>query len=470
MELPGWLGVTTATVGIVAVSLLLSLVVLIDDLVWIRSAAAIGLLIVAIGYLYMRWQLNALRKNILQAQEGLLVPLPQHISSSGPVGRVITDYNRMLSILHSMFSTVEECQGRVVNERNKINALLQSLPGALLSVDDNLKINSINRQAEELFGVDAAGLVDQNLFDVLQLDEGDRDILRDTFLYKHTLYNQPIDLMINQTRRCFSLNLSFLTERDADMGAVITLQDMTEYRQLQESVAMREKLVAMGEFAAGVAHELNTPLGNILGYTRLLDDPALADEQQKSQYLEIIADEAKRCSRIIQDLLNYARRERCEGDSCDVNQVVSEVVETFISCRLRRLKIDLQIKLGDGKLPVQGGCGEFEIVLTNLMLNAMQALRQTLQPVIHIRSWSDGHGSVYVSVEDNGPGVPREFRSRIFDPFFTTKEVGEGSGLGLAIGQAMLAKRGGEIRLDGGYETGARFVVKLPEYLESEVS
>jgi two-component system, NtrC family, sensor kinase len=239
---------------------------------------------------------------------------------------------------------------------------------------------------------------------------------------------------------------------------------------LQESVAMREKLVAMGEFATGLAHELNTPLGNILGYTRLLGDALSIDGEPKSQYLEIIADEAKRCSRIIQDLLNYARRERCESDSCDVNQVVHEVVETFISCRLRRMKIDLQIDLDSNKLPVQVGCGEFEIVLTNLILNAMQALRQTPQPEIFIRSWRDDHGSVYVSVEDNGPGVPREYRSRIFDPFFTTKDVGEGSGLGLAIGHAMLAKRGGEIRLDGVFEPGARFVVKLPEYLEGEVA
>lgn len=449
---------------------MLLLVVLVDDHVWLRTAAAVGVLIAAVAYLHQRWQLNALRRNIQQAQEGLLQPLPGNISRRGTVGRVISDYNRMLSILHSMFSTVEECQGRVVNERNKINALLQSLPGALLSVDDNLKINSVNRQAEELFDRDSGGLVGRNLFDLLQLGEKDRDILRDTFLYKHTLYNQQVDLTIDHRHRYFSLNLSFLTERDADMGAVITLQDMTEYRQLQESVAMREKLVAMGEFAAGVAHELNTPLGNILGYTRLLGDLAVTDEKQKSEYLEVIADEAKRCSRIIQDLLNYARRERCENDSCDVNQVIRDVAETFISCRLRRMKIAMQMELESSELQVQGGCGEFEIVLTNLILNAMQALRKTHQPVIHIRSWRDDRGSAFVSVDDNGPGVPREYRSRIFDPFFTTKEVGEGSGLGLAIGQAMLAKRGGDIRLDGTYETGAKFVVKLPECLERKAS
>jgi two-component system, NtrC family, sensor kinase len=459
---------TAAAIGIAAVVVVLSLVAFIDDQLWLRVAAVLSILLATIGYLYQRWQLNALRQNILQAQEGLLQPLPTNVSRGGAVGRVIIDYNRMLAILTSMFSTVEECQGRVANERNKINALLQSLPGALLSVDDNLRINSVNRQAELFFHFTSGGLVGQNLFDVLQLDDDDRNILRDTFLYKRALYNQQIDLIIDGKRHFFSLNLSFLTQQDADMGAVITLQDMSEYRQLQESVAMREKLVAMGEFAAGVAHELNTPLGNILGYTRLLGDSVTDNNDQRTQYLEIIADEAKRCSRIIQDLLNYARRERCDNDSCDVNQVVREVVETFISCRLRRMKIDLQIELESAMLLVQGGCGEFEIVLTNLMLNAMQALRQTTQARISIRSWHDDHGSVYVCVEDNGPGVSREHRSRIFDPFFTTKEVGEGSGLGLSIGQAMLAKRGAEIRLDPGYEQGARFIVKMPEYLECE--
>ncbi len=470
MDQPVWQGLTTAAIGIVAVVAFSSLCLLVDDSVWLRLAAAAGILIPGVAYWWQRWQLRELQRNILQAQEGLLVPLTSAASRGGPAGKVIGDYNKMLNVLHSMFSTVEECQGRVVNERNKINAMLQSLPGALLTVDDNLRISSVNRQTGELFHLATEELVGRNLFDVVQLGEGDRDILRDTFLYKHTLQNQQIDLDINHKRRSFSLNLAFLNEQDADMGAVITLQDMTEYRQLQESVAMREKLVAMGQFAAGLAHELNTPLGNILGYSRLLGDEALQDEKQKKQYLEVIAEEAKRCSRIIQDLLNYARRERCESDSCDVNQVVRDVVETFISCRLRKMKIDLQTDLGKHSLPVQGGCGEFEIVLTNLMLNAMQALRNTQQPQIRIRAWRDDHGSVYVSVEDNGPGIPRENRSRIFDPFFTTKEVGEGSGLGLAIGQAMLAKRGGDIRLDAEYESGARFVVKLPEYLESEGS
>ncbi|MEJ2591891.1 MAG: PAS domain-containing protein, partial [Candidatus Thiodiazotropha sp.] len=235
---------TTAAIVIAAVVLVASWVIRPDPDDWLRLAAGLGMLFVGAAYLRQRWQLNALRKNILQAQEGLLQPLPPRVSRSGAVGRVISDYNRMLDILHSMFSTVEECQGRVVNERNKINALLQSLPGALLSVDDNLKINSVNRQAEELFDLTTGVLVGKNLFDVMELGEGDRDILRDTFLYKHTLYNQQIDLLINHKRRYFSLNLAFLTERDADMGAVITLQDMTEYKQLQESVAMREKLVA----------------------------------------------------------------------------------------------------------------------------------------------------------------------------------------------------------------------------------
>ena len=131
----------------------MSLIVFVDDLVWLRAAAALAVLFAATAYLRQRWQLHVLHENILQAQEGLLQPLPTRIPRGGSVGRLIADYNHMLTVLHSMFSTVEECQGRVVNERNKINALLQSLPGALLSVDDNLKINSVNRQAEELFAL-----------------------------------------------------------------------------------------------------------------------------------------------------------------------------------------------------------------------------------------------------------------------------------------------------------------------------
>src|SRR5690606_5810314 len=127
------------------------------------------------------------------------------------------------------------------------------------------------------------------------------------------LHNQEIRLEMEGRYRWISLNMSFLSEEEEDMGAVLTLQDITEYKQLQESVHNREKLVALGQLAGGVAHELNTPLGNVLGYSQLLREMCgnRGGDEKIVRYTGIISDEAKRCSRIVQDLLNYVRHENC---------------------------------------------------------------------------------------------------------------------------------------------------------------
>jgi len=406
--------------------------------------------------------LETLRSHMVEAQDGCLQVIePASVPEDPYLEGLVRDYNKMIQSLRSTFAYVEECQNKVLAERNKIDALLQSLPGALLSVDENLVINTVNRQAEELLEGAEPDLLGRNLFDVLTLNEGDRSLLRDAFLYKWPIRNQELSLRVGGEVRAFTVNLSFLSQEDSDMGAVATLQDITEYKHLQESVYNREKLVAMGQLAAGVAHELNTPLGNILGYSQLMEQ-CLEDPQKLAQYTEVVAEEAKQCSRIVQDLLNYARKDQCMGDTCDLNQLIHEVNDTFINCRLKRHKVEIETDLSPEVAEVMGGCGELDIVFTNLILNAIQALKKVSSPRVVLRTWMDSPGLVGASVEDNGPGVSPEARSRIFDPFFTTKDVGEGTGLGLSISQAMLSKRGGYLLYDTEYTEGARFVLKLP--------
>ena len=408
-----------------------------------------------------RSALRELHRHIVEAQDGCLRPVDRsQIDAEPGLEPLINDYNQMIASLRSTFNYVEECQNRVLAERNKMNALLQSLPGALLSVDENLQINTVNRQAEDLMQGSGEDLVGCNLFDLLALNEGDRSLLRDAFLYKRPVRNQEIHLELGEEHRALSLNLSFLSQEDTDMAAVITLQDITEYKHLQDSIYTREKLVAMGQLAAGVAHELNTPLGNILGYSQLMES-ALDNPQKLAYYSGVIADETKQCSRIVQDLLNYARKDQCMGDTCELNNLIQEVYDTFVNCRLKRHKVEFALSLTEELPEVEGGCGELDIVLTNLILNAIQALKRNPDPRIVVRTWQDSPGLVGVAVEDNGPGVPPELRSRIFDPFFTTKEVGDGSGLGLSISHAMVSKRGGTLICDPEVTEGARFVLKL---------
>lgn len=424
---------------------------------WLLLAAVLAGALCAVAL--DRFAARRLRVALLQAREGLLEDVKGASFSIAPMGAIIREYNTTIGALRSMFRMVEECQGRFLSQRNSMNTILQSVPGALLSLSNDLLVVMANKQAEELFGAEGETLIGRNLFDLLHVEEPYRELLRDSFLYKQPIRNQEIHLA-TYADRYFSLNLGFYSEEDADMGGVIILQDVSEYRRLQESVAMREKLVAMGQLAAGVAHELNTPLGNILGYAQLLGQ-TLAAREQATEYIATISEEAKRCSRIVHDLLNFARADRCNGDVCDVDQLIRELIETFLNCRLRRYNIEVRLNLGGVPLMVEGSCGQLDIVLTNLIANAIHALDGVNGPMIEVASWLDGDYAM-IGVSDNGPGVPKEIRKRMFEPFFTTKDVGQGSGLGLPICHAIVARRGGDIYYDDSFTAGARFLIRLP--------
>jgi two-component system NtrC family sensor kinase len=411
--------------------------------------------------------LRQLEQGIHNAREGLLTPTAERGLGWTSVGRLIPEHNTTVSALAMMFRTVEECQTRFLDERNRLNAILQSTPGALLGINDDLSVAIANRRAEALFGGAGTGpnapggLAGKGLFDLLVPDERGRNMLRDAFLYKQELHDHEIELEVGGAARAFVVNLAFYTDdQDDDIGGVMILQDVTERRQLMQTVAMREKLVAMGQLAAGVAHELNTPLGNILGYAQLLKQE-VAERPKLAGYADVIATQSQRASRVVQDLLAYARKDQCSGETCDVNAVVHELIEAFIHCRLRRYGIEVDLRLATETLLAEGGCGEVDIVLTNVISNAIQALARTPEPRIGLATWREGD-TVAIAVADNGPGVPAEARRRLFDPFFSTKEVGQGSGLGLFISQALVTRRGGRIDFDAAHAPGARFIIRLP--------
>lgn len=428
-----------------------------QHLLWLFGALLVYLAVRLIGE---RAALRQLQLGILHAREGLLEPAPVKPHAWTCAGQLIPEYNTTITTLRLMFQTVEECQGRFLNERNRSNTILQSLPGALLSLADDLRVSIANRQADTLFDVSPGALIGENLFELLDINERDRELLRDAFLYKHPIRNQEIALKVGGGKRYFSLNLDFYSDEENDMGGVLILQDITEYRQLMESVATREKLVAMGQMAAGVAHELNTPLGNILGYAQLLDRGAV-EHPKLAGYARIIAQETQRCSHVVQELLDYARRDKCSGETCDLNQLSQELIETFINCRLKRYRIEIVLDLCPEPLVVEGSCGQLDIVVSNLLVNAIDALDKTESPRIVVRTWMEDTIAV-ISISDNGPGVPLDIRNRLFDPFFSTKEVGQGSGLGLSISQAIVTKRGGFIAYDSANGDGACFTIRLP--------
>lgn len=215
----------------------------------------------------------------------------------------------------------------------------------------------------------------------------------------------------------------------------------------------------MGQLAGGVAHELNTPLGTILGYAQLLVE-GKGNEARRTEQARIICDETKRCARIVDDLLTYARRPVCDPERSEIGTVVLEAVEAVSNCQGRRLNVPIETELRD-PVTVLGGSGQLDIVLVNLLVNAVQAAAMSARPQVQVRTGIEG-GHAIVTVSDNGPGVPPQHRRKLFDPFFTTKADARGTGLGLPLSHAIITRVGGTLHCDPDFEEGARFILKLP--------
>jgi len=254
---------------------------------------------------------------------------------------------------------------------------------------------------------------------------------------------------------CTVTDLSGLGSKDL----LVALYDRTDELRSQRELIAREKLATVGEIASGVAHEVNNPLTAIRMEAELLSRSRKDPETDAATSL--IVREVDRAARIVRSLLRLARR----ADTTPVRVQINDLVRDVGEIRQRVLKaesVDLVAQLDQAAPSVLGLGQELQQVVINLVTNAEHAVRGRTPAVIKLQTTSLA-GWVRLTVEDSGPGVPREIRQRIFDPFFTTKGPDEGSGLGLAICQRVVSEVGGKLWLDDSEELGgARFVVELP--------
>jgi signal transduction histidine kinase/BarA-like signal transduction histidine kinase len=229
----------------------------------------------------------------------------------------------------------------------------------------------------------------------------------------------------------------------------------TTHAQLIQS----EKLSGIGEFVAGVAHELNNPLTSVMGFSELL---AKADtDPQHRRFLEMIGKSAQRCHKIVQSLLSFARRRAPERKLSSINELVESAVE-FLQYQLRTSNIEVFTRL-DAHLPrAMVDPHQIQQVVLNIINNARQAI-EGHQPRGTIRIATETCGNlVRISFQDNGPGIDEKNLSKVFDPFFTTKEVGKGTGLGLSLCYGIIKEHGGAISVHSRLGEGATFIIELP--------
>ena len=344
--------------------------------------------------------------------------------------------------------------------------VLQSLDNGLVVSDPDGRILWWNRALEKLYGVPAASAVGRRLGDVFDtrfVEAVDRGAARAPD--GATLSRIP--LVSHRTpddRLLLNVTIAPLRQhRDGELdvtGSVLILEDITARVELEKQLQVSEKMASIGLLAAGVAHEVNTPLTGIASFTQMLlegADPA----DQRTKLLEKIERQTFRAAKIVNGLLHLSRQGGPNANDqgpVDLNAVISDVLG-LLEHQLETGKVKVRRELTTVSPVVDGVEHKLQQVFLNMFLNARDAMPRG--GWLSVATRLEG-GQAIVEVADTGSGIPSEHLARIYDPFFTTKSIGQGTGLGLSITYGIVREHDGTMHVESHVGQGTRFTLALP--------
>jgi hypothetical protein len=345
-------------------------------------------------------------------------------------------------------------------------SIVESINVGILTADASGRVTACNSALEEMLGLrrdEATGHRVEDLFaedfaETLRLALGEQgwELADLRNIYKlHTATRNGRTLILN-------ISLAPLKRADAAEhgGVLVVLEDVTGRVRLEEQLQQREKLSSIGLLAAGVAHEINTPLTGVSSYTQMLLG-MLAETDPKHALLQKIRRQTDRATGIVNNLLNFSRTGGAT-DFAEVNlaRVLDDTLQ-LLEPQLRQNRVEIEREYATDLPRVYGNAGKLQQVFTNLLLNARDAIpdggRITLRA-----AFSDDRDALSVEVVDNGNGIAPENVARIYDPFFTTKGVGRGTGLGLAVSYGIVQEHSGHIAVESAPGRGTTFRITLP--------
>jgi two-component system, NtrC family, sensor kinase len=338
--------------------------------------------------------------------------------------------------------------------------IVESINVGILAADLEDRVESWNTRMEELTGVlreqavgqRLANLLPTVLMDHLNRVRGDMNI--------HHLDKIPLPYTRRTDHREITVNIAVapLIARDLEqIGRLIIFDDITDRADLERRLVQADKLSSIGLLAAGVAHEVNTPLAVISTYAQMLTKQ-VADDEQKSRMLDKIAKQTFRASEIVNSLLNFSRTSTTELSEVNLNKLIQETL-SLLEHQFKSAGLQVQLGLEGALPPVTGNSGKLQQVFLNLFINA----RDAMEPggVLAIESGND-ESVVRIDVADTGHGIAPEHLNRIYDPFFTTKSARKGTGLGLSVSYGIIQEHGGTIEVFSRPGGGTRFRLELP--------
>ena len=360
--------------------------------------------------------------------------------------------------LESAYRTLEERAIQLVNIQDYTQSILRSITSGVLTVGPDGSVTTANPAAERIIGMAEEEMVPRPLGVLFTTDGGlDAGLAR---VLGGRVPRLVTDVqLVTKAGRTVHAQVAMSRMRDIDgrlLGAVVSLDDVSEVKALTDQLIRTDRLAAMGELTAGVAHEVRNPLGIIRASVQLLED-AGCDAKRANEAAQVIKQEIDRLDRVIKALLDFGRPSTPTLRPTDVESVVTDVV-LFTRRFAGQARVTIDTEFSAGVPVVSADADQLKQVLVNLVSNAVQAMEGG-GGSITVKVWHDD-GYVFVSVGDTGPGIPAEVLPKIFDPFYSTRDAG--TGLGLTIVHRIIDQHGGRIDVESEPGHGTRFTVALP--------
>ena len=351
----------------------------------------------------------------------------------------------------------------------RLRQIIDLVPHMIFAKDREGRFLLVNQATAEAYNMTVEELTGKNHAEVHSVGSEVRQMLEDdrAVIESGQSKTVPEESFVDahgNLRWLHTVKIPYMASETSERAVLGVATDITEQKRAEEALmrseqwrAESEKLAAVGRLAAGVAHEINNPLTGVLTFAHLLKEKENMDEQDKKD-LDLIVNETIRASRIVRDLLDFARERPAMTEPLDINEVVRRTIRLLGNQKAFR-QIAVREELQEGLPVVHGDMNQLEQVFLNLSLNACEAMPGGGTLAI---STSAQNGKVLVKVADTGCGINKDILDRIFEPFFTTKPVGKGTGLGLSVSYGIVREHGGAIEVESEEGKGTTFTIVLP--------
>lgn len=405
----------------------------------VTAGIALGLVVALLMAAKIGSEVSRIKKGLQRLRHDLYHQLP---ISFGELGEITEEVNLLSQ--------------KLVTARTYNEYILDSISGGIVTTDKEGCVTTFNRAAEKITSLVAVDVMGRQFKEVFSPEGEIYQIWSATSSSGQPCLGREI-LCAGDNTMHLLLSSSVLLKNKQPIGTILVLRDLTEMRKLEEQVRRADRLAALGELAAGVAHEIRNPLTSVKGYAQFLGED-LQPGDSRQDYLATIVQEVDRANRIIEELLRFARPTTPYFRYVNLEE---ELEQTLVLARQIHCKHIQILRDYHPVPPILADSEQLKQVFLNLLINVAQAMDDSGGMIRVSTGYMPEKRTVVLTVDDTGPGILPEYVDRLFDPFFTTKE--KGTGLGLAIAHQIVCLHGGSIEVENRPGRGATFHVYLPE-------